>query len=41
MRDIRRRIGLVFQYPEYQLFGGEESLQRTLGRTIESGTAGR
>ena len=20
MRDIRRRIGLVFQYPEYQLF---------------------
>jgi len=26
MRDIRRRIGLVFQYPEYQLF--EETVHR-------------
>ena len=26
MRDIRRKIGLVFQYPEYQLF--EETVEK-------------
>ena len=26
MRDIRKKIGLVFQYPEYQLF--EETVEK-------------
>ena len=41
LKDLRSKVGLVFQYPEYQLFVGRYFIGR-LFRTEKSGTsAGR
>lgn len=40
LKDLRSKVGLVFQYPEYQLF--EADIYRRLFRTEKSGaSAGR